>query len=511
MNLGNNKKFVEFYKKYENEFKKKPYSNYFNKIRDSFDEIIYSSLLINLYEMGILTLDNVVGFLDQTRYLCQKDKDIELSRYSKIFGFGSREFLELQSVFHNAKNRTTIPPICVTSYDKKYRGMTLDSDDILNFFVDYLLGEKPDYMTFSKKIIKYRELVNNRDKGIFIIAELNEIGEIQRIVAKAKLQRKWNNEGNNTLQFSSLKIVNLDEYNITEIRSIIEALFVEAAKKAIDVDQSFLRKQCDDGIINTQQLNDLCLNRVSYVNGNIHSTLYKEPNEEKKTNSSDLISNIYWYGKVGKPNTYRAGELSRTTIKRISDIRLATFNLKYFFPKDIMFFGKSGDEVLKSFSNENFIVIMGSNKDWYLIYEEDDEGIYIGEWAQYGAIKAENSKKIRGTNLRLAIAESTYEICKLLYRAAKRNKKVHASMIKGTSFKSLKALYKMGGVKKIEDKHENTMTFDEFGELVYENPHQKNKIYIIDKDTVLYSLSVLLDYDVLKEITYNNRYCIRRI
>lgn len=462
----------------------------FGVIQRKFDELINKSELKNVYREGKLTVDQIIDYFENNIiYDNQREGDEELARYSKMFNSATsdEDFSYIQKIFDivRKRERSSIPPMNIQK--SKFRGRMLSPDDILNMFAGDITTCCQKFNDVGEASMLLGSIEENA--GIFVIEELDENGNQIGIIGQSLTLRQKGTGGHyDRLTFDNIEIANAakNELSSEERREILE-IYKQAAKQAIKRDNEFLSDLLKKKIITQEQYESLRLKEViagtgyndleelseleeakvvvpdeaknQYIGINqiqypwLDSTDGEAPNgsdfaapvilaqSERKMNDKTPITKLseipLWYRKNGKVLTKRSDEISEEDIDIIRTIEAATYRDE----QQLMTKVNTEDDLKEVYNCNNPVVKIGSNNDWYLLYDEQDDYIDIKDLSVYGSLKSERNFKLEENDLRLAIAESTYEMYKLLLE---NEKKVHCNATIDTSYRIIKKMAKKG-------------------------------------------------------------------
>jgi len=125
---------------------------------------------------------------------------------------------------------------------------------------------------------------------------------------------------------------------------------------------------------------------------------------------------------------------------------------------------------------EKMEVKLSRENDWYMIFEEREEEIYIADLAMLNGMHSENKGKV-STDLMGSTLEMAEELSKLMLYAAKHGKKIRVNATRETSYPMIKSAQKRGSIVVEEDESRNwTETSDiEIHDMVFTVDEKKMK------------------------------------
>ena len=202
----------------------------------------------------------------------------------------------------------------------------------------------------------------------------------------------------------------------------------------------------------------------------------KEILERQKENAKqENIQEIsLWYKNVGQPTVYTEKSISENEIDIIRKLEKQAYRGEQQIINDKV---QDMEDIEDIYGIEDAKIVIGSNEDWYLIYGENDDGdIEISDLAIVGAMNAETSSKESQGNVKLATAESTDTLYKLLIEVGEKGEMLHCDATRDTSLINIKRMLKKGLVKIYDDEEE---------EIIYDK--QKGLIYAENGEEIQYN------------------------
>lgn len=554
--------FKEFFKKNRKEFLENPkYFSNFGVIHNNFEMIINSPELKNIYKKGELTLDKINEYLSELQYSNQRPGDEELAKFSKsIAGITTDdEFEHVQKVFDITKKRerTAIPPVMMKK--EKFRGRMLSPDDVLNLFAGNITTCCQRFGDEGEGSMLIGSIEENG--GIFVIEEIDKKGNTVNIIGQSLTIRQKGKDGNyDRLTFDNIEIDEKTGSRLSEEehKQILD-IYIQASQQAIEKDKKFLGKLLSQGKITQKQYDSLVLKEViagigcNDLNGLdklpkaeisvpdeafyrykfvkeqegyawMDSTGEQAPlgssgvpvilakmkenelaeikNKERKIDDKTVVKPKdipLWYGKVGKVQDLSRKQITEEKINIIKQIEKSVFREKQQILKHV----ENVDDLEDSYELENAKVKLGSNNDWYLVYEEDEEKFTIADFAVIGGINSEKNqiedKNIK-SNPKLAVAESAYEMYKLLIETKEKKKKLICNATSDTSLVNIKRMMEKGAIDVKTLEGENVVYKKREG-LVYEESGKKveSQDWLNDRRIKMFDLEIIPNLNVLKK------------
>ncbi len=515
--------FMDFFKKHKEEFLSNPeYYMEFGRIHNHFKRIVNSRELKNIYKSGKLELSDIMGYLLNSKFANTREGNEELARLASSVGgiTTEEEFEYVQDVFEITKRRerSSIPPIRVKS--GKYEGRMLEPDDALNLFAGNITTCCQKFGDIGEASMLLGSIEENA--GIFVVEEIGENGERNIVAQSLTIRQKGKDGARDRLCFDNIEIPQeiLEEIPKEDHKEILE-LYKQAGKQAIEIDKKFLRKLQKEGKITQEQYDRFVLKEViagtgyndleglddlpeaetvvadeayyqyktkqGYMYPWIDSTkgeapfgspgkpviLTEMPEEERKeilkrqkenSNQNNIQEIPLWYKNVKDPTIYTATNISENEIDLIRKLERQAYREEQQIINDRV---QDMEDIEDIYDIEDAKIVIGSNKDWYLIYGENEDGnIEISDLAIVGAMNAETSSKESQGNVKLATAESTDTLYKLLIEAGEKGEMIHCDATRDTSLINIKRMLRKGLVK-IYDDDENEISYDKEKGLIY--------------------------------------------
>ena len=514
--------FTKFFKKHRQEFLSNPeYYMEVGRIHNNFEKIINSRELKNIYKSGQLEISDIMGYLSNIKFSNTREGNEELARLASSVGgiTTEEEFERVQDIFEITKRRerSSIPPIRVKS--GKYEGRMLEPDDVLNLFAGNITTCCQKFGDIGEASMLLGAIEENA--GIFVVEEIGENGERNIVAQSLTIRQKGKDGARNRLCFDNIEIPEqiLEEIPKEEHKEILE-VYQQAGKQAIETDKQFLSKLQKEGKISQEQYDSLVLKEViagtgyndlnglddlpeaevvvadeayyqyktkqGYMYPWIDSTkgeapygspgkpniLTEMPEEERKeilerqkeNAKQENIQEIPLWYKKGQPTVYTEKSISENEIDIIRKLEKQAYRGEQQIINDRV---QDMEDIEDIYGIEDAKIVIGSNKDWYLIYGENEDGdIEISDLAIVGAMNAETSSKESQGNVKLATAESTDILYKLLIEVGEKEEMLHCDATRDTSLINIKRMLKKGLVK-IYDNGEDEIIYDKQKGLIY--------------------------------------------
>jgi len=434
----------------------------------------------------------------------------ELEYQAAAVDMSSDRYDIAQDIFEITKKRerSYIPQL--EADGKRYRGRILRADDPMNI----LEGDATDCC----------QRVDDEGQGsmehgatentgrIFVIEEIDENGNVGEIVAQSWV---WRN--NDTLCFDNIEIPESllgslkggrSEEDISRQIEILE-IYRNCAKQAIEKDKRLFDKLLKQGKITQEQYGELRLRNVTIGTGLGDLGILEKSGLEKVALKDRVlpkeIDKKYhgkkpWIDSGGQDGEqlYLARDESQRGIKKGHQLEEISV--------DIMYRNKRYVEELKGeridkkigvikriegtvyresqklmqgvltfedigqiygIEPEKLTAYVSADEDWYMIYEEREDEIYIADLAMINGVNSEG-KGTRQTETIVQELEVLEKIYSLMERAAQEGKRLRFEATEDTSYKNILNLVERGIVEIEEDDRRKWRKREEFYEYGYE-------------------------------------------
>ena len=525
--------FKKFFKEHREEFLRNPkYIYEFATICNNFESIINSPELKNIYLNGRLELDDILGYLGGLAYENQRPGDERLVKLSSSIGkiVTKEQFAEVQNVFDIVKNRerTSIPPVYVKEQNSKFRGRMLSPNDILTMFAGNITDCCQKFGDVGMGAMLLGAIEENA--GIFVVEELQENGTYQIVGQSLTIRQKGKDGNYDRLTFDNVEITKNVKARLSKAdQNEILAIYQEAGKQAMNLDRKFLQQLLKEGKISQEDVDNLVLKEAiagrGYNDLDVLNSLQeaqtivpdeayyryrsKEWGEKKpwidstqtgaptgsnsykpviiaemeaerldKINSrrmesnkkiSDLTNIPLWYGKVDEPEELAGDRIKEQDIEIMKSIERKVYRPN----QQLMNNGQVREyrDLRYAYEVDNLSVVMGSQKNWYMIYGIGEKGeCKIQDIALEGGLNSGKNveSKEKQNKSRLATVEMANEVYSLMIKNAKEGIKIVCNATKDTSLINIKNMIKKG-IADVCDKNGKKIIISSSGELTYEN------------------------------------------
>ena len=540
-------KFKEYFSKHKEEFLQNPENiEEFGRIHNNFEELIKTNELENLYKQGKLEIKDILGYLETIEFENQRPGEEELAKLASSVGqiSNDEEYEEVQKVFDIVKRRerTSIPPIHVK--EGKYTGRMLSPDDVLNMFAGNITTCCQRFGDVGEGAMRLGSIEENA--GIFVVEKIDENGKPKIVGQSLTIRQKGINGENDRLCFDNIEIPDRVKGEMSkEDHAQILEIYKQAGKRAIIQDEKYLKSLLEQGKITKETYEGLVLKEVTvgtgyndlegltnnkkaqnvipdeaYYNyntrrekvqpwidsakgvpsGSQRSSVIIAENENARTEintgkKAKLQDVPLWYGTIGKIREYKEN-LPTEAIEEIKEIEKHTY--------------REGQQILNNdgveekydiedlYNIEEPSIKIGSNKDWYLIYENGEEKLTISDLAIEGTANAEDNGRTKTGNIKLATAEAVNTLYELMLEAGRSNKTIYCNATKDTSLVNIKRMLKKGIIKRLEDGQGKELMLDERGKLVDTNQGKEPTYRDFGYDSGIEMLDLEIEVDTEK-------------
>lgn len=215
--------------------------------------------------------------------------------------------------------------------------------------------------------------------------------------------------------------------------------------------------------------------------------------EQEKTENIEL-----WYAKTSEPQTYKENMVTTEIIKKMKEIEEVTFRESQAFMNNHNI--KTKEDLEYEYGIKNTQIKLGSNKDWYMIYGEQKDGIMISDFAVVGGINAEKNGTLpQKTDAMLAVFEATNEIYKVMLEAGENGKRLYCNATSDTSLVNIKSMMKNGLIL-VKDMNGQELKLNG-KDIVYESTGKKAETRGFEEDDSIQmiDLEIVVNTEELKK------------
>lgn len=481
------REFGEYFIKHKYEFMNNvEYIENFAKMHNAFNRIINRPTIRPAYEQGRLELKTV---LDETQnnYYHHKKGEAELAKRAREAQIEEIYWEDAREVFKITREReeTTIPPTKVIG--KRFRGRILRVDDPLQLFVGDITGCCQRFGDVGEGAMLHSALEKNG--GVFVIEEIDEKSKPVKLVAQS-----WTWRNGDVMCFDNIEVKG-DSLTYEEQEEVLR-IYREAGEKAIKIDAEELEKMLKAGEITKEQYEYYALKQVriglgynqgmpvineKIVNGDLEKTYdVVKPKEADKvytigdrevtpwidSESSIIIAKNDKLGRAKKPEkikdqevpiTYRkpreirelqGEEIDEDVVDIIREIEAEVYREKQQIVQD----AESVEDIAWTYGceAENLKVSISRDKDWYAMYYDKEDSIYIADIALVNGTNSEKNSN-RSTESLISSIELAQKMYEVFIEASEKGKTVTCDATKDTSGLNIDTMIKNGLVEVIKD------------------------------------------------------------
>ena len=511
MNEPISEKFGAWFVENKKEIMQNP--NYYTKVKtlhNEFKYILQDSNVYATFENKSLTPKLAFDILNSLGKEGRLGNE-ELARVASSVNISNEEFKTAQYIFEITKKRERSYIPTIQHNTKKYRGRMLRADDPMNI----LAGNATNCCQAIGNVGEGSMMhAATEDVGrIFIVERINEKDEVIKPVAQSWV---WRNK--DRVCFDNIEIPEVEKPKLEqeekdggdeEAQKEILEIYKECAKNMVKQDERMLGKLLRTGRITQDMYKQLVVKSVTVGTGYndlgvlTNSELEVVPKEdmilprEKDKYYKDYNIGRPWvdsgrdsvtgegaqlYLVKGKQNTrkstkeydledlpvkpmyhnYRevrklkARTIDKGVVSAISEIEGKVFRREQNLLSDC----RNYKDLAQVYNiDENSIQVhISREKDWYVIFEENDEELYIADLAMVNGVNAEGKGLVKTDVVEqtLEIEESIY---KLMLDANEEKKPIRFEATEDTSYINIMKMAKKGLVH-VEEDEKNRWNYD---------------------------------------------------
>ena len=470
-------------------------------LHNEFEAILQDPITNATYENGNLTPELAFNILKAIEKEGRPGNE-ELSRIASSVDISSEEFAIAQDIFEETKKRESSYIPTVKTNGNKYRGRILRADDPMNILAGNATNCCQKIGDVGDGSMVHASIENNG--RIFIIEELNENGEVVKPVAQSWV---WRNK--DTVCFDNIEIPEVEKPKLKEDNGDIKAqqeileIYKECATNMIKQDEKMLGNLLKNGKITQEMYNQLVIKTVTVgtgyndlgilENAGLEVVPEKEmilPKEKDKTytkykarrpwvdSGRDSVTGVgaqlYLVKGEAKPNTIKqrlqydledlpvkpmyhnerevrklkARTIDKGVVSAIKQIEDKVYRDK----QKILSECEDYKDLAETYNiAENDIQVhISREKDWYVIFKNNEEELYIADLGMVNGMNSEGKGKEKTDIIQqtLEIEESMY---KLMLEAEKEQKPIRFEATEDTSYINIQKIAKKGLVNIQED------------------------------------------------------------
>ncbi len=475
-----------------------------SKIHNMFDtEIVNDVITQTVLNNGNLSVDDVIDIYLNVIKANKRNVTNRLSYWANKPGMHveREEYEELEEIFETTKRRerSYVPSADITRENDvvQYRGRILRADDPLNLLVGNATQCCQSLYDVGENSMRHGAM---EDTGrIFVVEEIDESGR-SRIVAQSWV---WRNNG--VLCFDNIEIPKDEQSELTygkesediKKQKAIFEVYKGAAETILEKDNKMFEQLLRDKKITMEQYENLRLRLVTVgtgyndlgiledlglpqldhsdergpiINSQRHEyntstndgkpwidsgikhgedgkqlILAGDPEEERQQDKNISIEEIpleYMY-----KNPREVIKVKGSDINSVIDIIKEIEDKAYRNSQKIIQNSRGYEQLARQYeiNNKNDMqVYVSADRDWYMLFVERKNDIYIADLASIGGLKSESHESKDQVYQGLEIMKSIYELMQV---AAQQRKKVTLNATEDTSYPSILTMAKRGIVK----------------------------------------------------------------
>ncbi len=523
-------------------------------LHNEFEKLLEDPMIKATFDNKRLSVQHAFDIYNQKEKEVSKGNE-ELGSIASRVDITQDELHTAEKIFNIAKQRegSYIPP--AKSTQKRYRGRILRPDDPMIVLAGNATnccqkvgGEGGGSMMHA---------ATENTGTIFLVEETDETGNVIKPVAQSWV---WRN--NDRVCFDNIEIPVAEQQKLSMTNGDIEAqqeilqIYKETAQNMIKVDEKVLKEMLRTGKITQSQFNQLVLKEVTvgvgYNDLGIleHSKLEKVeeadiifPKEadksyygqtpwidsgrdsvvgrgaqlylakgekiEEKTKENEQEQINYQqekqeqledlpllYSKEREVRRLKSHTIDKGVVEQIKGIEDTVYR-----DKQKMLSGcESFEDIAEKYEMDprNIQVHISREKDWYIIYEERSDEVYIADLAMVNGINSQRNDN-RKTDVIQSTMEMTEDVYSIMLEAAKKGKQVRFEATEDTSYKNINHIKKLGLIEVLEDNerewsstlnvddgYEDDYYEDDYYEDDYYNDEYDEEEYYDDENTLNY-------------------------
>lgn len=470
-------------------------------LHNEFEAMLQDPITNATYENKDLTPELAFNILNAIEKDGRPENE-ELSRLASSVNISSEEFTTAQDIFEVTKKRERSYIPTVKTDGNKYRGRILRADDPMNILAGNATNCCQKVGDAGEGSMIHASVENNG--RIFIVEEIDEKGEVVKPVAQSWV---WRNR--DTVCFDNIEIPEVEKPKLKEDNGDIKAqqeileIYRECAINMIKQDEKMLGKLLKDGRITGEMYNQLVIKTVTVGTGYNDLGILKTSgleavpeNEmilprEKDKEYTEYKARRPWVDSGRDSETGEGaqlylikGETKPSTIKEKLQYDLEDLPVKPMYHNEREVRKLKGRTIDKGVVNalrqiedkvfrdrqkllsdcedykalaetyniaENDIQVhISREKDWYVIFKDNEEELYIADLGMVNGINSEGKGREKTDIIQqtLEIEESMY---KLMLNAEEEQKPIRFEATEDTSYINIVKLAKRGLVHVEED------------------------------------------------------------
>ena len=258
--------FKNFFLKNQKEILRKPeYYTVFQRMHAEFERIINDPHINTRFKAGAYTLGELLTELNRTTYPGVKEGEYELEYVARKAGLETDYWPKAQEVYKKMLERETqsVPP--VEFQGKQYRGRILRIDDPLHLVMGHITTCCQRFGNGQPGEPSMLHSALERNGSVFLVEEIDEQG---RIVG-SPLAQSWTWRNGDRICFDNVEIPDTLELELKAKKAYdpILTIYIETAKKMMDIDKKMLDKMLDEGKITKEQYDLFIIKEITIGTG----------------------------------------------------------------------------------------------------------------------------------------------------------------------------------------------------------------------------------------------------
>ena len=258
--------FKKFFLQNQKDILRKPeYYTIFQRMHSEFERIIQDSHISTRFKAGLYTLLELKTELDRTTYPDVRDGEYELEFTARKAGLETEYWPRAQEVYAKMLEREiqSVPPVEVSG--KKYRGRILRIDDPLHLVIGNITTCCQRFGKGQPGEPSMLHSALEKNGSVFIVEEIDEQGR----VVGGPIAQSWTWRNGDRICFDNVEIPDTLESELKrkEAYDPILVIYMETAKKMIEIDKRMLKKMLDGGKITKEQYDQFIIKEVTIGTG----------------------------------------------------------------------------------------------------------------------------------------------------------------------------------------------------------------------------------------------------
>ncbi len=523
-------------------------------LHNEFEKLLEDPMIKATFDNKRLSVQHAFDIYNQKEKEVSKGNE-ELGSIASRVDITQDELHTAEKIFNIAKQRegSYIPP--AKSTQKRYRGRILRPDDPMIVLAGNATNCCQKVGGVGGGSMMHAATENTGT--IFLVEETDENGNVIKPVAQSWV---WRN--NDRVCFDNIEIPVAEQQKLSMTNGDIEAqqeilqIYKDTAQNMIKVDEKVLKEMLRTGKIAQSQFNKLVLKEVT-VGVGYNDLGILEHSELEKVEEADIIlpkeADKSYYGQTpwidsGRNSVVGRGaqlylakgekieektkenEQEQINYQQEKQEQLEDLPLLYSKEREVrrlkshtidkgvveqikgieetvyrdkqkMLAGcESFEDIAKKYEMDprNIQVHISREKDWYIIYEERGDEVYIADLAMVNGINSQRNDN-RKTDVIQSTMEMTEDVYSIMLEAAKKGKQVRFEATEDTSYKNINHIKKLGLIKVLEDNerewsstlnvddgYEDDYYEDDYYEDEYDEEEYYDDKYYDDENTLNY-------------------------